>query len=324
MKIVFYHHIALPVAGYGGTERILFWHMKELAKLGHHVTLIGHPDSKVEDFGIKLIPLEEGILRDKWEDYIPKDSDIIHLQFNHLIKTTIPQINTVHGNGQPGEIFQDNSVFVSLAHARLHNSECFVHNAMDFEEYPVPQNLHKSKNDMLFLAKASWSVKNLKDCKKVAINNHIHLHIAGGRSFSFSRYIHNYGQIGGAEKLNLIRKSDALIFPVRWPEPFGIALIEAMSQGLGVFGSHYGSLPEVIGEAGIICKNFEELDQAVKDFSFKLTPAQIIDYTRSTFNVEKYSKSYLHLYEKIIKGEKLNNKKPSYSSLVRAEELLPF
>jgi hypothetical protein len=47
MKIVFSHSGVLPVLGYGGIERIVFWHMAELARMGHKVVLIGHPDSRV-------------------------------------------------------------------------------------------------------------------------------------------------------------------------------------------------------------------------------------------------------------------------------------
>lgn len=324
MKIVFYHHTPLPVKTYGGTERIMFWHMKELANLGHEVILLGHPDSKVEEFGIKLIKLSNDIIRNGWETSVPKDADIVHLQVNKDLKSTIPQINTVHGNGQPDETFLPNSVFVSDAHAKIHGSSSFVYNALDFSEYPVPSSLIKSQSNLLFLAKASWSVKNLKDSKEVAIKNKKHLHIAGGRTFSFSKYIHNYGQIGGDQKIDLIRKCDALIFPVRWPEPFGLALVEAMSQGLGIFGSNYGSLPEVIGDAGFTCQNKSELERAVKDFTFKLTPSQIIEYAHSKFSIKDYTESYLALYEKVIAGQKLNNQNPVYIKSTKAQELLDF
>ena len=57
MKIVFSHSGILPVEGYGGIERILFWHMVELSRMGHHVVLIGNPESKVAQHGIELIPM---------------------------------------------------------------------------------------------------------------------------------------------------------------------------------------------------------------------------------------------------------------------------
>ena len=51
----------LPVKHYGGTERVMFWLMKELVHLGHQPVLIGHPKSKVSEFGIELIPIEKNL-----------------------------------------------------------------------------------------------------------------------------------------------------------------------------------------------------------------------------------------------------------------------
>lgn len=325
MKITFYHHVPLPVKKYGGTERILFWHMKELARLGHDVTLLGHPDSEVENYGIKLIPLEGEFLRDRWNEKIPSDTDIVHLQYTPNFELDKPLICTVHGNGQPGEIFYKNSVFVSRSHALNHNSDVFVWNALDFDEYPEPGNLKtKSKDNLLFLAKASWRVKNLSDCKKVAKKTKKHLHIIGGKTFSLSRLIHNHGFVGGQDKLNIIRNCDALVFPVRWNEPFGLAMTESMSQGLPVFGSNNGSLPEVIGEAGKACANYNEFLEAVKNFDCKLTPKQIREYCVETFGINKYSQSYLGLYEKVINGESLSKEAPRFISSQRAETLIEF
>ena len=325
MRIAFYHHVPLPVKTYGGTERILFWHMKELVRQGHDVVLLGHPESEVEEYGIKLIPLEGEYLRDKFQEKIPKDIDILHLQFNPSFELDIPLVCTVHGNGQPGETFHNNSVFVSGSHAKNHNSNIFIANALDFEEYPAPDNINKKgKDNLLFLAKASWRVKNLSDCKKVAKKTKKHLHIIGGKTFSFSKYIHNHGFVGGKEKLDLIRQCDALVFPVRWNEPFGLAMTESMSQGLPIFGSQNGSLPEVIGEAGRACANYEEFLNAVQSFDCKLSPQQIRDYCYEKYNIDKYSRDYLKLYEKIIGGSKLSKEVPKFLSNDRAETLIDF
>jgi len=325
VKITFYHHVPLPVKKYGGTERILFWHMKELSRLGHDVTLLGHPDSEVEKYGIKLIPLEGEYLRDRWQEKIPSETDIVHLQYTPSFEIEKPLIVTVHGNGQPGEVFYKNSVFVSNSHAKNHNSNTFVWNALDFTEYPEPANIKsKGRDNLLFLAKASWRVKNLKDCKSVAKKTKKHLHIIGGKTFSLSRYIHNHGFVGGDEKLNIIRKCDALVFPVRWNEPFGLAMTESMSQGLPVFGSTNGSLPEVIGEAGKACSNYNQFLEAVSNFDCKLSPKQIREYCIDTFDISIYSKKYLDLYEKVINRESLSIETPKFLSTDRAETLIDF
>lgn len=324
MKIVFFHHEALPVTGYGGTERILFWHMVELARKGEKVVLVGHPDSKVQDYGIELIPFRDE--PELWARIIPKGTDIIHLPFNAKIAGDIPTINTVHGNGKIGELFTENSVFVSKKHAEIHGSQQYIHNAINFNEYPFYPKEKREWNKFLFLAKASWKVKNLNHAVKACRHSSKHLQVAGGRWWGLSRYIHNHGIVGGEEKLNLIRQSDALLFPVRWHEPFGIAVIEAMSQGLPVIGSPYGSLPELISkESGFIAHNYDELQNFVKEnHSGSFDPYSIRQYAEARFGISMYTEKYLELYKKVIRGEKLNSSPPTYQLLQRAEELLPF
>ena len=324
MKIVFSHSGVLPVIGYGGIERILFWHMVELARLGHQVVLIGHPDSKVKEYGIELIPMKmEG---KEWTTQIPQDADIIHLSYNYRVPGNIPTIITVHGNGQPGEIFDKNSVFVSNRHAEVHGSTQFVHNAIDLAEYPYKPKAKRAWNDFLFLAKASWRVKNLKDSVKAARSTGRHLHVAGGRWWGLSRYVHNHGVVGGDKKMEIIRNCDFMVFPVRWPEPFGIAVIEAMSQGLPVIGSPYGSLPELITkDVGFIAHNYQELEKFVReDHSTTFDPDKIRKYVEDNFNVNKHALSYLELYKRVINGESLNQTNPTFQFTERAENLLPF
>jgi glycosyltransferase involved in cell wall biosynthesis len=325
MKIVFFHGSSpLPVLGYGGIERILFWHMCELARMGHKVVLIGHPGSKVSAFGIELIPITGNL--NLWTKLIPKDTDIIHLSFNQEVPGDIPVITTVHGNGQVGEVFSKNSVFVSKKHAEIHGSKMFVHNAIDINEYPYRPKEKRNWDQFLFLAKASWKVKNLKDIARASRAANKHLHVAGGRWWGLSRYIHNHGIVGGTQKMEIMRNCDALIFAVRWPEPFGIAVIEAMSQGLPVIGSPYGSLPELINkDVGFIAGNYQELENLLKeDHSKKFNPDQIRKYVEDNFGLKKHAESYLGLYQKVINGENLNPTHPTFQLSKRAEDLLSF
>jgi glycosyltransferase involved in cell wall biosynthesis len=324
MKIVFSHNGILPVLGYGGIERILFWHMVELARMGHQVVLIGHPESKVKDYGIELIPIKG--TNQEWTEQVPADADIIHLSYNYKVPGKIPTIITVHGNGQIGEVFDKNSVFVSKRHAEIHGSDQFVHNAIDLSEYPYHPKEKREWKNFLFLAKASWRVKNLKDSVSAARKNKKHLHVAGGRWWGLSRFVHNHGIVGGEDKMSIIRSCDFMVFPVRWEEPFGIAVIEAMSQGLPVIGSPYGSLPELITkEVGFIAKNHFELESLVAgDHSKDFNPDTIRKYVEDNFSVRKHAEKYLELYKKVIDGKNLNSVNPTYRFKQRAEDLLPF
>lgn len=323
MKIVFQHEHILPVFGYGGIERIIFWHMVELARLGHQVVLIGHPDSKVKEYGIELIPVTDGN-PSSWMHLIPSDADLIHLFYNFTVPGKIPTINTIQGNGKIGEFFKKNTVFVSKKHAEIHGSDQFIHNAIDLREYPFTPKKFNWEN-FLFLAKASWRVKNLEHAVKACRKNKKHLYVAGGKWWGLSRFIHNQGMVGGDKKLQIIRDCDVLLFPVRWHEPFGIAIIEAMSQGLPVIGSPYGSLPELItAETGFIVKNADELIEKVKNPGRTFDPQAIRKYVEDNFAIKKHAESYLALYEKVIKGIELNHKEPTYQLSQRAEELLDF
>ena len=320
MKIVFEHKEIMPVTRYGGTERVLFWHMCELTRRGHDVTLIGNKKSLVEKHGIKLIKRDD----QSWQSQIPKDTDVIHLQYNFEGELSAPIISTVHGNGKVGETFSKNCAFVSKNHAKRHGSDQYVHNAIDLREFPYTPREFTGLNRFMFLAKASWSVKNLKDCVRACKESKKILNVAGGRSLFPSRYIKNHGLVDQKQKMEIFKNSDALLFPVRWNEPFGIAIIEAMSQGLPVIGSPYGSLPELITEeTGIICNNYDEFLSAING-NKKFNPQKIREYVEKNFSIENYTDKYLNLYERVISGENLNKSPLKTLGDKDPEELLHF
>ena len=321
MKILFEHNGILPVKRYGGTERIIFWLMKELVRRGHKVYLVAAANSDVKQFGIELIPRAF----DDWRALIPSDIDIVHLFSPTTLDLEFPYLLTVEGNGQLGEAFPKNTVFVSKKHAQNHASLAYVYNGIDLDEYPYTRGTTKSWKNFLFLAKAKWKVKNLKDCIRACKNNNKHLYVAGGRVFTFSRHIHSYGMVDQVKKLELLRKTDALLFPVRWHEPFGIAIIEAMALGLPVIGSPYGSLPELVKRGtGVICNNYEELAEAVSGDRNKFRPDEIRNYVENNFSVQKMADDYLLYYEKVIKGKKINRILPTNVTGNSPETLLPF
>jgi len=325
MKIVFEHSTPLPVLRYGGTERVLFWLMKALVRKGHHVSLIGHPQCKLEGTGIQLLPKEN----EDWRSIIPKTTDIVHLFSSPSKELDFPLIITIEGNGQVGEVFHKNTVFISKKHAENHYSNVFIYNGIDLSEYPFPLKKRKatlpSASQFLFLAKGKWNVKNLKDCIRVCRNQKKFLHIAGGRSWLPSRYLYSYGMVDQKKKLELLEKTEILLAPVRWHEPFGIFIIEAMAMGLPVFGSPYGSLPELIrSNSGLICQNYSEFESAVQKLPHSFYPEEIRNYIENNFSIETIAQQYIELYEKIIYGQDLHSTPPKTVSTLSPETLLPF
>lgn len=312
MKIVFEHAHPLPVKKYGGTERIIFWLMKELALMGHQVSLIGHPESDVSSIGVKLISKDPN-LKD-WRSLVPKDTDIIHLFYTPGINLDVPHVVTIEGNGRINEEFIKNTFFISRKHAEIHGGSVFVHNGIDLSEYPFKKKKNQNWEHFLFLAKASWKVKNLNDCIKACKKQKKHLHIAGGRKLTLSRRIHSYGMVDQKKKLELFNHTDALLWPVRWHEPFGIAIIEAMSMGLPVIGSPFGSLPELITPFnGFLVKNYNEFETVIGLKENKFNSEEIRAHVEKNFSSQKMATEYFKYYDRVCRGEPLNEVRPRYT-----------
>ena len=320
MKILFEYNGIIPVKTYGGTERILYWLMKELVILGHEVYLIAAPESQVDSIGVRLIKRTDA----SWRHLVPPEIDILHLFLTPSEPLPDhPFVVTIHGNGRQGEQFHCNTIFLSKKHAANHHAECFVYNGIDFDEYPFVPKQNNWQN-FLFLAKASWKVKNLRDCVRACRQTKKHLHIAGGNKYSLSRYIHSHGMVNQKQKLALFQQVDALLWPVRWHEPFGVAIIEAFSQGVPVIGSSFGSLPELISrDNGVLCQNYEEFLHKLGTNPRQFDPEQIRRDAQQRFSAHSMAVNYLKLYQRVLDGEKLNPIAP-YGGTIPPQDLLPF
>ena len=154
----------------------------------------------------------------------------------------------------------------SKNHAARYGSHCFVHNGLDPDEYGKPS--FKKSDYFHFLGDAAWRVKNVKGAIKIASKAKVNLKVIGGNRLNISqgfRLTLNLntsfcGMIGGVKKNEILDKSKGLIFPVRWHEPFGLAITESLYFGCPVFGTPYGSLPEIVNnEVGFLSNESTEL-----------------------------------------------------------------
>ena len=240
----------VPPPLYGGGQRVMYWLGKALLELGHQVTLIAHKDSHLP--GAELRPLPAPEARDNsWEKLIPEKTDVLHLRHQPNGSLSKPFVITVGGNGRPGEKFHPNTIFLSHNHAAHHGSRHYVHNGVDPSEYVCET---RREDYAVFLAKASWDVKNLSGAIEVAHRAGIPLRVIGSRNwpgnlqrwFPAVRGVKYHGTLGQTGKIPLLAKARCLIFPVRWHEPYGNAVNEALVSGCYVAATPYGSLPEII------------------------------------------------------------------------------
>lgn len=303
LSVAIIHNAKLPVAGYGGTERFVWWLAKGLGELGIEVTLACAPGSQCPFAAIATPDFSQSV-----ESQL-SGIDVFHHFAPPAHPPSRPYLVTVGGNGREGETYLPNTVFVSRNHAERHLAECFVHVGVDPEDYAY----RDSKQDyLLFLAKAAWRVKNVRGAIRFARRSGSPLRIVGGSRWwlpSF-RGVTWEGTLGGPEKAEKIARARGLLFPVTWNEPFGIAVVEALISGTPVLTSAHGSLPELVHpEVGKICRSEREFLEGIDSLG-QYRPQRCREWALENFTYQKMARSYRELYERVLKGERLNPRDP--------------
>jgi glycosyltransferase involved in cell wall biosynthesis len=150
-----------------------------------------------------------------------------------------------------------------------------VHNGLPLDRYPAPA----AKDDfVLYLGRISRH-KGVHLAVEAARRAGRRLVIAGGPSVPEERaYLDDcvrprlgagaewIGEVDFATKVELLHRARCLLFPARWHEPFGLALVEAMACGTPVVGLRIGAVPELVvdGVAGVVCDRVDELPAAIE------------------------------------------------------------
>lgn len=321
--------IPIPPPLYGGAQRVIYWLGKALVELGHQVTLIANARSEIPGAELRTISAGEKN-PGAWTKLIPDSTDILQLFNESAPVVNKPFLVRVGGNGKPGERFHPNTVFLSQKHAALHGSRHFVHNGLDPAEYIFSET---RDNYAVFLAKARWAVKNLPGAIDVARRAGIELRVLGSRNWPFNLQklfpptcgVRYYGMVGGDEKRDLLARARCLIFPVRWHEPFGVALIEALVSGAYVVGTPYGSLPEIVTpEVGLLSAKADQLTEAVKNsqrFSPQKCRARVLN---GGFTYLDMARKFLAFYECILSHGALEDNALAPVTDYNSRQLLPW
>ena len=326
MKILIYHPVLLPVVRYGGTERALLWLAKTLHRMGHRVAVFAAPGSSMPE-GIDCITDPAALLKRAPE------FDVIHgfTKFDPKIEEAAngKVLFTIQGNGQKGEKFHRNTIFVSRNHAERHGATEYVYNGLDpdelsFKEGPRPDRF-------LFLSKTSWRVKNLKGAVRYARKFKQNLWIAGGDSpLGLKAYAGAKGFLGAdwkwvgsvdqQEKASFLVEGKAMLFPLLWNEPFGIVMTEALVSGTPVLAHPFGSVPEILEFAPQCLLRSDEEWKAAMTGEIRLPSArECRDWVLSKFDQVNMTKKYIEYYERVAAGKFLNAQEPV--TRITAEEI---
>jgi glycosyltransferase involved in cell wall biosynthesis len=109
------------------------------------------------------------------------------------------------------------------------------------------------------------------------------------------------GEIGDREKPDFLGRAKALLFPIDWPEPFGLVMIEAMACGTPVLAFNCGSVPEVVdnGISGVVVSSMEEALAALPKV-LELDRNKVRQRFEQRFTVEVMAQAYLEVYERLV------------------------
>lgn len=183
-----------------------------------------------------------------------------------------------------------------------------VYNGMDIDKFYYNDS---PKDYLAFLGRYSPE-KGTDAAVQVAYKSGEKLKIAGniwGNGF-YNEKVIPYLQKGKIEDIGFLSKekisdflanAKALLFPVKWREPFGLAMIEAMACGTPVIAFDSGSVPEIIkhGKTGFVVENEQGMIEAIKNID-KIDRRECRKHVEKNFTTEKMVDGYEKAYEKII------------------------
>jgi glycosyltransferase involved in cell wall biosynthesis len=332
---------AVPPRLYGGTERVVAHLTDALVALGHEVTLFASADARtrgrlatVRDQAIRLDPapfksdlaahltqLAEVRRRADEFDVIHFHTDMIHFpMFEDMAQRTI---TTLHGRldlKDLPDVYQRWPQFplVSISdHQRTPlaqaNWAATVHHGVGADLYRFsPQSrgylaflgrISPEKRPDRAVAIATAAGRRLKMAAKVDQADQIYFEdkIEPLMMHPLVEYV---GEIGDGEKSAFLGGADALLFPIDWPEPFGLVMIEAMACGTPVIAWDRGSVPEVVehGVTGFIVRSEAEALAAIRRLA-ELDRQIVRTRFEERFSAFAMAKRYLEIYQRLSQEE---------------------
>lgn len=326
---------SVPPKFYGGTERVVSWLTEELVRQGHEVTLFASGDSKTEaqlvpacEVSLRLKPgvcdslayhvlqLEKVIQRVREFDVIHFHTDYLHFPLSRHLD--LLHVTTLHGRLDLPDLrplyaeFQDMPVISISTAQRAPLPEA---SWIGTVHHGLPERMLRFRPEpegyLAFLGRISPE-KRADRAIEIAVAAGMKIKIAAKIDavdrayFESIRHLFSHplvefiGEIGDSSKAEFLGGAAALLFPIDWPEPFGLAMIEALACGTPVIAFNHGSVPEIIDHQrnGFVVRSIGEAVDAVKRIP-ELSRHHCREDFERKFSVSRMAQDYVHIYERL-------------------------
>jgi glycosyltransferase involved in cell wall biosynthesis len=325
---------SVPPYGYGGTERVVSYLTEQLVADGHDVTLFASGDSRT---GARLVPGAQEAMRRSSFDGDPllphlimleqvfkneRDFDVIHshvdtLAFPFARRSRSPVVSTLHGRLD----------LEALVPVYDEYAEQWVVSISDSQRDPLPRarwiatvhhglprdlyTFHPEPEGYLAFVGRVSPEKRVDRAIEIAIRSHRPLRIAAKVDRVDRQYFREVvepmlrhplvtwvGEVDDGEKDEFLGQAAAMLFPIDWPEPFGLTMIEAMACGTPVIAWQHGSVTEVLehGVTGFLCDDVGAAVRAVGRLD-RLSRKGCREAFERRFTVERMASDYVAVYE---------------------------
>ncbi|GGC05705.1 glycosyl transferase [Novosphingobium endophyticum] len=329
-----------PPRLYGGTERIVGFLVEELHGLGHEVTLFASGDSTA---GTRLIPCVPRALRLSQDivDFTPyhvsmieqvrrhlDEFDVVHFHIDLFhypaVRTwSCPTVTTLHGRLDLPDLYPLYGIFPEIPLVSVSDSQRrplppvnwvgTVYHGLPVDLLPFSPF---GGDYLVFLGRISPE-KRPDRAIEIATRAGLQLKLAAkidraDRDYWVERIepmvqarsnVEYIGEVDDASKARLLGHAAALLFPIDWPEPFGLAMIEAMACGTPVVAWRNGSVPEVVDD-GVTGRIVESVDEAVA------AVFEVMQFDRwmirarfeERFTAGRMANDYVRIYQELVDG----------------------
>ena len=328
---------SVPPKLYGGSERVVAWLCEELIALGHDVTLFASGGSRTKAALVPIIPHAIRLARphpDPLAAYAAlldalaegaSDFDVLHchtdwLHLPLLTRLRVPHLTTIHNrldHSNVADLIRRFPKAPLISISNNHRKPEPTANWLGTVYHGLPPDSlspsYEPGTYLAFLGRLTRD-KGPETAIRIARAAGMRLLMAAKIPRADTRYfkerllphidgdqINLVGEVDDTGKGELLRGAAALLFPIDWPEPFGLVMIEAMACGTPVIAYRRGSVPEVVdhGVSGFVVESEEEAVAAVKRIP-ELDRKTVRETFERRFTSRRMAEDYLRHYHSLV------------------------